>query len=119
MYRKFKPSKSAKREFAKKMDEVKEFCDNNCISYSKSMDSFYFTINGKYYRVSNHSVESSNAGAYDWKGEQLRELYHKNGRESDTIYIHASKTRIKEIYINLQRGYELDGRGHRKWYIEH
>ena len=114
MYRRFKPSKTQKRAFAKKMDEVKEFCDENCINYSKAMDSFYFTINGKHYRVSNHSVESSNAGAFDWKGEQLRELYHKNGRESDTIYIHASKTRIKEIYINLQRGYELDGRGHRK-----
>lgn len=114
MYRKFKPSKSAKREFAKKMEEVKEFCDNNNINYSNSMDSFYFTINGKHYRVSNHSVEKSNAGAYDSKGEQVRELYHKNGRESDTIYIHASKTRVKEIYINLQQGYELDGRGHRK-----
>ena len=114
MYRKFKPSKSAKREFAKKMDEVKEFCDSNNISYSNSMDSFYFTINGDHYRVSNHSVEKSNAGAYDRKGEKVRELYHKNGRESDTIYIHASKTRIKEIYLDLQQGYELNGRGYRK-----
>ena len=52
MYRKFKPSKSAKREFARKMDEIREFCDDNCISYSNSMDSFYFTIGCQHYRVS-------------------------------------------------------------------
>lgn len=114
MYRNFKPSKSAKREFARKMDEIREFCDDNCISYSNSMDSFYFTIGGQHYRVSNHSVESSNAGAYDWKGNKVRDFYHKNGREDDTIYIHASKTRIKDIYLDLKQGYNLDSRGNRK-----
>ena len=86
MYRKSKPSKSAKREFARKMDEIREFCDDNCISYSNSMDSFYFTIGGQHYRVSNHSVESSNAG----------------------------KTRIKDIYLDLKQGYSIDGTGNRK-----
>lgn len=114
MYRKFKPSKSAKREFARKMDEIREFCDDNCIRYSNSMDSFYFTISGQHYRVSNHSVESSNTGAYDWKGNKVRDFYHKNGREDDTIYIHAGKTRIKDIYLDLKQGYSLDGRGNRK-----
>ena len=114
MYRKFKPSKSAKREFAKKMDEIREFCDDNLISYSNSMDSFYFTIKGKHYRVSNHTIESSNAGAFDYLGQQIRELYHDTKRSGEVTYIHASKTRIKEIYLDLQQGYELNGRGYRK-----
>lgn len=109
--RKWRPSKSAKREFAEKMDNVRTFCDENRIQYSHSMDSFYFILDGKEYRVSNHSVESSNAGAYDSMGNKVRELYHENGRENDVTYIHASKTRIIEIYTDLKNGYNLNGRG--------
>lgn len=112
--RKWRPSKTAKREFAQKMDEVRTFCDDNGITYSHSMDSFYFSIDGKEYRVSNHSVESSNAGAFDEMGNKVRELYHENGRENDVTYIHAGKTRIKEIYMDLKNGHELNGRGFRK-----
>lgn len=35
-------------------------------------------------------------------------------RRDDTIYIHASKTRVKEIYQNLEAGKVLDGRGNVK-----
>ena len=98
-YRKWTPSKTAKREFAKKMEEVDAFCAANGISQSRSSDSYYFTVNGQYYRVSNHSPESS--------------PYH-HGRDGDTIYIHAGKTRIIEIYNDLTAGYKLDGRGNRK-----
>lgn len=109
---KWRPSKTAKREFAQKMSEIDDFCYANGISQSR--DSYYFTINGKDYRVSNHSVEASNRHAYDEFGNQKRRVYHPNGREDGTIYIHASKTRIIEIYNDLKAGYELDGHGKRK-----
>ena len=111
---KWKPSKAAKREFAQKMDEIGEFCRVNGIDQSANGDSYYFSINGKFYRVSNHSVEASNARAYNWLGEQVREKYHPDGRDKDTVYIHAGKTRIIEIYNNLKAGRELDGRGNLK-----
>lgn len=107
----WKPSKSKAREFAKTMDEIYDFCSENHISHSLSCDSYYFTINGQSYRVSNHSVEASNAAAYNWVGEQIRDIYHDDGRREDTIYIHAGKTRIREIYADLLAGKKLDGRG--------
>ena len=111
----WKPSKTAAREFAEKMREIEAFCSEHGIHSSLSNDSYYFTLNGVNYRVSNHSVEASNAKAYDSvTGEKRRELYHEGGREADTVYIHASKTRIMEIYNDLAAGYELDGRGNRK-----
>ncbi len=114
MGRKWKPSKTKAREFAAKMDEIDTFCDEHGISRSASSDSYYFVLNGKKYRVSNHSVESSNARSENWLGETVRAKYHPDGREDDTIYIHASKTRIMDIYNDLAAGYELDGRGNRK-----
>ena len=113
-YGRWKPSKSAAIEFAQKMGEIDAFCNENGISASRSNDSYYFTLNGKNYRVSNHSIEASNAKAYDWKGEQIREKYHDDVRDDETVYIHASKTRIIEIYNDLKNGYELDGRGYRR-----
>ncbi len=110
-YHKWTPSKTAKREFAQKMDEISEFCAKNGIQQSRNGDSYYFTIKGKNYRVSNHSVEASNAHAYNWLGEQSRDLYHPGGRKDDVIYIHASKTRIMDIYNDLKSGKKLDGRG--------
>ena len=110
----WKPSRTAAREYAAKMDEIEEFCKKNKINHSASMDSYYFEVAGHRYRVSNHSAEASNAAAYDWTGQQVRELYHAGGRQGDTRYIHAGKTRIMEIYNDLMAGYELDGRGNRK-----
>ena len=112
-YKKWKPSKTATREFAVTMDKIKAFCDENGIHYSKTCDSYYFRLNGINYRVSNHTVEASNYKAYDKYGNKVRELYHPNGREDDTIYITASKTRIIEIYNNLKAGYKLNKRGNR------
>ena len=104
-------SKSAKREYAQKMQEIEQFCDENKIEHSFSYDSFYFSLNGKNYRVSNHTVEKSNAGAYNDFGEKIRNEYHPNGREPDTIYIYAGKTRIITIYEDLKNGYTLNGKG--------
>jgi hypothetical protein len=111
---KWKPSKTAKREFAQKMDEISEFCKQNGISQSNNGDSYYFEINGQKYRVSNHAVESRNK--YD---ELTGELLNARGYAMDTerkdtiIYIHASKTRIIDIYKDLKAGYKLNGRGER------
>lgn len=113
--RRWKPSRSAAREFAKQMDEIDEFCAKNGINQSRSSDSYYFILNGKEYRVSNHSVEASNRGAFNRCGEQVREKYHADKREEGVIYIHASKTRIIDIYENLKAGKALDGRGNVKY----
>lgn len=110
---KWKPSKTAKREFKSKMKEVEEFCNKNGIDYSANKDSYYFVINDKQYRVSNHSVESSNKHAFNQYGEQVRGLYHPLGRSEYVTYIHASKTRIIDIYNDLKDGYVLDGHGNR------
>lgn len=112
--RKWKPSKSAAKEFARQMSEIKDFCLENGITQSKNGDSYYFIINDQEYRVSNHSIEASNKAAYSDIYGQIRELYHPEGRENDVIYIHASKTRIKEIYNDLKNGYRLDGKGNRR-----
>ena len=91
MYRKWRPSKTAAREFAQKMEEIDEFCAKNGIHASKSKDSYYFTVRGVDYRVSNHSIEASNRNAFSEDGEQLREVYHEGGRRDDVVYIHAGK----------------------------
>lgn len=111
----WKPSKRACAEYGDKMREIDAFCVANGIDRSLSSDSYYFTVNGKKYRVSNHSVEASNSAAFDrLTGEQRRDLYHVGGREEDVVYIHASKTRIIEIYNALKAGKQLDGRGNVK-----
>lgn len=110
-FRKWTPSKAAAREFARKMREIEDFCAAHGISASASNDSYYFELDGRKYRVSNHSIESSNRRAFNANGEQIREKYHEDEREDDVIYIHASKTRIIEIYEKLLVGYDLDGRG--------
>lgn len=113
-YRRWKPSKTAARQFAQKMNDIEVFCLENGISQSRRGDSYYFTIDGQEYRVSNHTVEASNAAAFDDFGQKKRALYHDGGRQDNIIYIHASKTRIIEIYKDLKAGYVLDGRGNRK-----
>jgi len=111
---KWRPSKNAAREYAAKMNEIKNFCLANKIETTFAGDSYYFTIDGQEYRVSNHSVEASNSKRYDIFNNELREAYHPEGREKSIIYIHAGKTRIMDIYNNLKAGYKLDGRGNRK-----
>lgn len=96
------------------MKEIDEFCTEHGIDQSRTGDSYYFTVNGQSYRVSNHSIEASNAAAYNWQGEQVRDKYHADGRADGVVYIHAGKTRIIEIYNNLKDGKELDGRGYPK-----
>lgn len=112
--RKWQPSKKAAREFSDKMKKIEKFCNDHGINHSNNYDSYYFMIDGQSYRVSNHTVEKSNKAAYDFTGQQVRELYHPAGRENSVIYIHASKTRIIQIYNDLLDGYSLNGKGYRK-----
>lgn len=42
-----------------------------------------------------------------------RDLYHETERKDDTVYIHAGKTRIIEIYNDLKAVYRLNGKGHK------
>ena len=115
MYRyKYHPSAAQKKEFHEKMLEIEAFCEKNGISASFNKDSYYFSIDGQRFRVSNHSMEASNRAAYDeYTGKQWRDLYHDLDREDDVIEILAGKTRIIEIYNDLMAGYELDYRGRR------
>ena len=111
-YSRWKPSRTKAKEFAQKMKEIDDFCNENNIVQSSSSDSYYFEINGQKYRVSNHTVDASNRGAYDeLTGSNKRELYHPNGEEDDTIYKKKKKTRIMDIYNNLKAGKKLDRRG--------
>lgn len=103
--RRWKPSKAQAREFAQKTDEIRTFCAEHGISASSKGDSYYFSVGGQEYRVSNHSVERSYANSGG--------VYHEDGRREDTVYIHASKTRIIDIYNDLTAGYKLDGHGYR------
>lgn len=110
---KYRPSKAKAREFAHLMDDIDQFCAANGIEHSKTSNSYYFIIDGQRYRVSNHTIAASNAGAYNELGEKIRDKYHEGGEESDVIYITAGKTRIIEIYNDLKAGYKLDKRGRR------
>lgn len=107
----WKPSKAAKREFAQKMDEIDEFCREHHIEQSSSSDSYYFELHGLTYRVSNHTVAASDRGMYDSQGNQIRGSYHPLGERAYDRCITAGKTRLIEIYENLEKGVELDRRG--------
>ena len=110
----YRPSAAQKKEFHEKMLEIEAFCKKHGISASHNNDSYYFSIKGQRYRVSNHSIEASNRAAFDeYTGEQLRELYHDPELEGDVIDILAGKTRIIDIYNDLVAGYDLDYRGRR------
>lgn len=112
---KWRPSKSAAAEYGAKMREIEQFCADHNISASLSSDSYYFTLRGTTYRVSNHSIDASNRAAYDeLTGEQRRALYHDADDERQLVCILAGKTRIIDIYNDLAAGYELDIRGRRK-----
>lgn len=105
MGRKWKPSRSAAREFATKMSEIDDYCMANGISQSMSSDSYYFTYDGINYRVSNHAVERS----IDRYGNR----YHGDSKEyrENTFCIHAGKTRIIEIHKLITSGVKVDHMG--------
>ena len=113
---KYEFSKSAKKEYAIKMVKIKDFCDKNFIFYSKNMNSYYFEINGKQVRVSNHTIKASDKGQFrenseTFELEKVRDSYHEDKKY--TFEITASKTRIIEIYNDLKEGYKLNKRGYR------
>lgn len=109
---KWKPSKVDAEAFRVKMAEIEKFCMDHDIKKSFSGDSYYFRLNDHDYRVSNHTIEASNRGAYNEAGDQIRELYHDEN-DSGMICITAGKMRIIDIYTDLAAGYALDKRGNR------
>jgi|GEM_PF-2439181 len=115
---KWHPSKATASEFSEKMAEIEDFCIEHGISHSASMDSYYFTLHGESYRVSNHTIAASNAGRFGYDrttGEWVarRERYHAAGEYDRTHEITAGKTRLIEIYTDLEAGIRLDKRGRR------
>ncbi len=101
----WKPSKTAAKEFAIQMKEIEEYCRENNISRSISSDSYYFTHDGIDYRVSNHAVEKS--------VDRYGDSYHGNSKEyrKNTFCIHAGKTRIIEIHKAIVSGKNVDHKG--------
>lgn len=80
----------------KKMSEedIEQFCWENRIN--RSGDSYYFTLNGRRYRVSNHSL---------W------ERRNKNARIERCYNIIAQPDCIEDIYTALKYGKYVDARG--------
>lgn len=111
MKKHFKTSKTQAKQFAKTMDVIRDYCAEHNIKHSISCDSYYFMVNGISYRVSNHTIETSNKHAFNDFGEQIREKYHSDIRDPETVYITASKTRLIEIHTALLQGKKLDKRG--------
>lgn len=111
---KYRPSRKMAREYAKQMSEIDSFCEENGISQSRTSDSYYFVLGGQRYRVSNHTIAASNRKAVNEFGVKVREKYHSDTEDKNTIYITAGKTRIVQIYNDLKAGYVLDRRGYRK-----
>lgn len=105
--RRWKPSKTAARKFAAKMNEIDDYCRENGISQSMSSDSYYFRHNGIDYRISNHAVERSVSS------DGVR--YHGDSAEyRDKVFcIHAGKTRLIEIHRLIVSGAKVDHRGNR------
>ena len=87
--------------------ELTEFCERNGIRRSKYGDSFYFTLQGKRYRISNHSTEISNSWSRNLNGKQIRRPYHS--RRDNTVSIIAPRSRVKAIYEELSRTNKCSG----------
>ena len=87
----YKLTKQQKREYAKKIDNLYRFCDNNHIDIIHNGNTFLFAIDGKKYVISNS--------------------IGRKEKEKGLIYIRASKLRVKDIYMALKSGFNLDGYG--------
>ena len=122
----WKPSEADKAAFKAAMAELETYVKENHIDSSAAQDSFYFDIEGRKFRVSNHSVEKSNRSrcmscplkdeltgcrGANMNNFKCTRMYHLGGREDGVTYIHASKTRLVEIHKALLAGQKLDGRG--------
>ncbi len=78
----------------KKKKNIYEFCLANNIYQNVNRSSYYFTLYGVKYRVSNH-------------------LPPKSKRHKDLVYIKAGGWRLMQIYTDLKYGHKLDGKGKR------
>lgn len=117
----WRPSRSQRQAFARRMEEIEQYCEDNGISMSASRDSYYFSVNGEDYRVSNHTQAASDRGMYrtdPLTGDlvRVRDSYHRlpDGKhEYDRAHeITAGKTRIIEIHQALLAGKKINKRGY-------
>ena len=104
------PSKERRKKDAIKLES---FCRENAIIKSETGKSYYFSMAGKKYRVSNHTIADSNRGAYGKNGKKRRRLYHDAEADSNLICINVSKPdkNIYRIYNSLKRGAVVDAYG--------
>lgn len=84
-------SKNKKREYARTMNEIDDFCADNGITASVGNDSFYFALNGIHYRVSNHTVEASNRGAYNVEGRKFANCITPTGAKTMSCILLRAK----------------------------
>lgn len=97
-------------ECSNKLCKIESFCTEHEIRQSRAGDSYYFKIDGQNYRVSNHTIEASDRGAFDeFTGEKLRDSYHNLNEK--IIQVFASKTRIVNIYTDLMNEKNLATEG--------
>ena len=108
---KWKPNRAEAQEYKEQIEKINKFVEEKGITKSLNGSSYYFQLNGQFYRVSNHTIEASNKGAEDEFGNILRAKYHQDGGDPNVTYITASKMRIIEIYTNLEKGLKLNKRG--------
>ena len=94
----WRPNKAQIKDFVQKMNEIDSYCYENNIHQSLKSDSYYFYVNDKYYRVSNHTQTSP-------------EYFQTRADFERTTFITAGKTRIIEIHKNLLAGKKLNARG--------
>ena len=85
-------SLSQKKDYARLMKRIDIFCKERRILQGKGSDSYYFSINGTAYVVSNRRREVAEG----------------------TVFILASKTRIMRICEDLDQGLQLNYRGYRE-----
>lgn len=103
-----------RRNYVERLEALDAFCEEHDIMCNVHRDSFYFELNGKRYRVSNHSIKANWERAYSGMRDDLKPLYHPNGYDKSIIYIHAGKFRVPQIYEDIRAGYDLNLRGYRK-----
>jgi len=119
-------AKKPKTRNAKEERSLNRFCLANGIKRSKKGVSFYFEIDGKKYRVSDHTIEESKQGQL-LKAQMgtvltgrdiVPNYYHNEEKDEGVIQIDAPKNRLIQIYKDIQSGYQVDREGKRVIYKE-
>lgn len=82
-------------------EKLTAFCKENGIKRSKRGNSFYFTIEGKNYRVSDHSADFSNRCRFASNGKKIRGKYHSDF--SNEIWVFGTPKDLERIYTQKRK----------------